>query len=92
MSYIYACIICAEINRSYYSHGSRYHYNLRLYAHVMPVCSIDAPAVSGVILELWPSVIRCLGYLHRMSGDPPAKHVVVLHECGTWLFRGRNIH
>ena len=52
MSYIYAFIISAEINRSYYSHGSRYHYNLRLYAHVMPVCSIDAPAVSGVVLEL----------------------------------------
>jgi len=29
---------------------------MRLYAHVMPVCSIDAPAVSGVVLELWPSV------------------------------------
>ena len=41
---------------SYYSHGSRYHYNLRLYAHVMPVFSIDAPAVSGGVLELWPSV------------------------------------
>jgi len=26
-----------------------------LYACVMPVCSIDAPAVSGVFLELWPS-------------------------------------
>jgi len=24
---------------------------MRLYAHVMPVCSIDAPAVSGVVLE-----------------------------------------
>jgi len=29
---------------------------MRLYAHVMPVCSIDAPAMSGVVLELWPSV------------------------------------
>jgi len=29
---------------------------MRLYAHVMPVCSIDAPAVSGVVLELWSSV------------------------------------
>jgi len=28
---------------------------MRLYAHVMPVCSIDAPAVSGVVLELWSS-------------------------------------
>jgi len=28
---------------------------MRLYAHVMPVFSIDAPAVSGVVLELWPS-------------------------------------
>ena len=27
-----------------------------LYAHVMPVFSLDAPAVSGVVLELWPSV------------------------------------
>ena len=27
---------------------------MRLYAHVMPVCSIYAPAMSGVILELWP--------------------------------------
>ena len=27
-----------------------------LYAHVMPVFSTDAPAVSGVVLELWPSV------------------------------------
>ena len=25
---------------------------MRLYAHDMPVCSIDAPAVSGVVLEL----------------------------------------
>ena len=25
---------------------------MRLYAHVMPVCSIDAPAESGVVLEL----------------------------------------
>jgi len=56
ISYIYSCIICAEINGSYYSHGSGYRYNLRLYAHVMPVCSIDAPAVGGVVLELWPSV------------------------------------
>jgi len=30
---------------------------MRLYAHVMPVCSIDAPVVSGVVLKLWPSVI-----------------------------------
>ena len=29
---------------------------MRLYAHVMPVFSIDAPAVGGVVLELWPSV------------------------------------
>jgi len=29
---------------------------MHLYAHVMPVCSIDAPAVSGGVLELWPSV------------------------------------
>jgi len=29
---------------------------MRLYSHVMPMCSIDAPAVSGVVLELWPSV------------------------------------
>ena len=29
---------------------------MRLYAHVMPVFSIDAPAVSGVVLELCPSV------------------------------------
>ena len=29
---------------------------MRFYSHVMPVCSIDAPAVSGVVLELWPSV------------------------------------
>ena len=29
---------------------------MRFYAHVIPVCSIDAPAVSGVVLELWPSV------------------------------------
>ena len=29
---------------------------IRLYAHVMTVFSIDAPAVSGVVLELWPSV------------------------------------
>jgi len=31
---------------------------MRLYAYVMPVCSIDAPAVSGVVLELWPSVFK----------------------------------
>ena len=30
---------------------------MRFYAHVMPVCSIDALAVSGVALELWPSVL-----------------------------------
>jgi len=30
---------------------------MRLYSHVMPVFSIDAPAVSGVVLELWPSAI-----------------------------------
>ena len=29
---------------------------MRLYAHVMAVFSIDAPAVGGVVLELWPSV------------------------------------
>ena len=29
---------------------------MRFYAHVMPLCSIDAPAVSGVVLELWPGV------------------------------------
>jgi len=28
---------------------------MRLYAHVMPVFYIDAPAVNGVVLELWPS-------------------------------------
>ena len=48
MSYLYAFIISAEINRSYYSHGNRYHYNLRLYAHVMPVFSIDAPAGASI--------------------------------------------
>ena len=68
MSYIYACIICAEIDRSYYSHGSRYHYNLRLYAHVMPVFSIDAPAVSGVVLELWPSVWDRDACVHSYRG------------------------
>ena len=41
---------------------------MRLYAHVMPVCSIDARAVSGVVLELWPSVWdRVLYYCHRMA-------------------------
>jgi len=29
---------------------------MRMYAYVMPVCSTGAPAVSGVVLELWPSV------------------------------------
>jgi len=28
---------------------------MRLYAHDVPVCSTDAPAVSVVVLELWPS-------------------------------------
>jgi len=68
MSHIYACIICAEINRSYYSHGSRYHYNLRLYAHVMPVFSIDAPAVSGVVLELWPAFGIAMPAYSRTEG------------------------
>ena len=28
---------------------------MRLYAYFIPVCSIGAPAVSGVVLELCPS-------------------------------------
>ena len=40
---------------------------MRLYAHVMPVFSIDAPAVSGVVLELWPSVWDRDACIPRMS-------------------------
>ena len=29
---------------------------IRLYAHVIAVCSIDASAVSGVVLVLWSGV------------------------------------
>ena len=36
---------------SYYSHGNRY-YNLRLCVHVIPVCPVDIPAVSGVVSVL----------------------------------------
>ena len=32
---------------------------MHLYAHFMPVCSIDARAVSGIVRELWPSVWDC---------------------------------
>ena len=67
---IHICLYyCAEINRSYYSHGSRYHYNLRLYAHVMPVFSIDAPAVVVLFLSyglafgiVMPAYSRTEGY------------------------------
>ena len=38
-----------------------------LYAHVMPVFFIDAPAVSGVVLELWPSVPQTLGHSSRTT-------------------------
>jgi len=34
----------------------RWRGGMRLYAHVMPVCSINAPAVSGVVPVLWPRV------------------------------------
>jgi len=36
-------------------------------------------------------VRRCLAYTYRMFEDPPAKPVVVLHGCGIWSVRGRNI-
>jgi len=41
---------------------------MRLYAHVMPVFSIDAPAVSGVVLELWPSVWDCDACIQSYRG------------------------
>jgi len=42
---------------------------MRLYAHVMPVFSIDAPAVSGVVLELWPSVFNFITGIFILPED-----------------------
>jgi len=35
---------------------------MRLYAQVMPVFSIDALAVGGVVLELWPPMSTIINY------------------------------
>ena len=41
---------------------------MRLYAYVIPVCSIDAPAVSGVVLELWPAFGIAMPAYSRTEG------------------------